>query len=76
MNRRRAWYNLRIGVSVFLSIASTISFANFYLDLGYLGKLARGILLGIGLIGLFYALFLTPSNSEFREHGWWWKEGN
>jgi hypothetical protein len=75
MSRKRGWYNLRIVVSVFLSIATAISFANFYLDLGYFGKLSKGILFGLGLIGLFYALFLTPSKAEFREHGWWWKEG-
>ena len=60
MDRRRAWYNSRMVVSVFLSIATTISFANYYFDLGYFGNAAKNILFGVGSIGVLYALFLTP----------------
>ena len=76
MDKKRALYNLRMVVSLFLAIASAISFANYYFDLGYFGNSAKGVLYGVGLIGLFFGLFFTPDTAEFREHGWWWKEGS
>ena len=75
MSSQRAWYNARLVASVLLSIATAISFGNYYLDLGYFGGFAKDILLGLGFVGLLYALFLTPSKAEFQAHGWWWKAG-
>jgi hypothetical protein len=33
------------------------------------------VAIGIGLAGLLCALFLTPTKTEFREHGWWRARG-
>ena len=71
---KRAWYNARMIISVFLSISVAIGFVNYYFDLGYFGNSAKGVLFGVGSIGLLYSLFLTPRKTEFKKHGWWWKK--
>jgi hypothetical protein len=73
---KRASYNARVVVSVVLSVVTAISAANYFCDLGLLGHSPGGITLGIGFVGFLYAMFVTPKKAEFREHGWWWREGN
>lgn len=72
MSGARTSYNVRIVASTLLSIVAAASFANYYLDLGWFARSAKGVAIGIGLAGVLYALFVTPTKSEFREHGWWW----
>ena len=76
MNSKRMSYNARLLVSVFLSLACAASCANYFLELGIFGASARKVFYSLGIVGVLYAVFLTPEKAEFREHGWWWKKGD
>lgn len=64
----RLTYNLhRIFAGLFL-LMLLFSGADYYLDLGFFGRGAKGILILVLALGVIYGTFFSPTRQDMREH--------
>lgn len=59
-------YNLHRAFAWILLVVLILGALNFYLDLGYFGRGAKGVFLLILFVGVIYAMFLAPTRQERR----------
>ena len=64
----RFTYNLHRILAGILLIAILFSMANYYLDLGFFGRGAKGVLIFVVGLMLAYGTFFAPTRRDMREH--------
>jgi hypothetical protein len=61
-------FNVHRVIAGIFVLAIVLSGANYYLDIGFFGRSAKGICLAVLALFLAYALFLAPTRQDMREH--------
>lgn len=65
----RSTYNRHRIFAVCLLLVLLFSVANYYLDLDFFGRGAKGILLLAMAVIVVYGAFFSPTREDMREHG-------
>ena len=63
----RTRYNIHLCVSGIFFVTSIFNLVNVYLDLGYFGHSAKGIMITTFLVGLAYLTWFGPTKRDVEE---------